>query len=327
MAYKAPGKHYRKGITLMELHDLFPDDESARKWFESVVWPTGRCCPRCGGTRTMEAKHESMPYWCPDCRHHFSVKCGTLMERSKISLRKWVYAIYLHLTSLKGVSSVKLHRDIGVRQATAWHMLQRIRKAFDDDDDDQNFGGPVEADETYIGGLRKNMSNLKRKKLAGTGRGAVGKEAVVGVKDRATNQVKVRHVPRTDAENLGNFVAQHAKFGAKLYTDESKVYNVLDPWYRHESVNHSANEFVRGLAHTNGVESFWSMLKRGYIGIYHKMSPKHLHRYILEFAGRHNVREHDTLAQMASVASGMVGKRLTYRELISDNGLPSGARS
>ena len=324
------GKSYREGVTVMQLSDMFPTEDSAREWFESQIWPNGRHCPTCKSTETIECRgNPPLPYWCPACKRHFSVRVGTLMHRSKISFKKWVWAIFLHLTSLKGVSSVKLGRDIGVKQQTAWFMLHRIRKAFDVDDGEdrgQLFRGPVEADETYIGGKRKNMSNTKRAELAGTGRGAVGKEAIVGVKDRETKQVAVRHVQHTDGVHVAGFVAENAKFGSKVYTDESTVYNILAPWYDHESVNHSAKEYVRGVAHTNGVESFWSMMKRGIFGTYHKISAKHLHRYASEFAGRHNLREKGTLAQMGELAAGMAGKRLTYEALIADNGLPSGAR-
>ena len=324
----APGKAHREGVSVMEMADRFPTEDAAREWFEAKVWPGGRHCPRCGSTETVECKgRPPMPYWCPSCKKHFSVRIGTVMERSHLPIRKWVWAIYLHLTSLKGVSSMKLHRDLRVTQKTAWFMLQRIRKAFDRDDDDQGgaaFFGPAEADETYVGGKRKNKSNAERK--AATGRGTVDMEAVVGVKDRESNRIVARHIRRTDAAHVAGFVAENVRVGAKVYTDEAAAYHALQPWYDHESVNHGINEFVRGMAHTNGVESFWSMLKRGIAGTYHKLSPKHLHRYIDEFSGRHNVRERGTLAQMADVAAGMVGKRLTYRALIADNGLASGAR-
>ena len=320
------GKHYREGVTLLELGEKFPTEESARIWFEELIWPNGRHCPRCGAAETVECTGAPpMPYWCPACKRHFSVRIGTVMERSPLPFRKWVYAIYLHLTSLKGVSSVKLGRDIGVRQATAWHMLQRIRKAFDRDATEPPMAGPAEADEAYFGGRRKNMSLAKRKAL--TGRGAAGKEAVVGVKDRATGRVVARHVARTDAEHIAGFVAENVKLGAILYSDEARVYQSLAAWYKHEAVNHGMGEYVRQQAHTNGMESFWSMMKRAHKGVYHKFSPKHLHRYIAEFAGRHNMRERDTLEQMAAVARGMAGKRLPYAALIADNGLDSGARA
>ena len=171
------GKLYREGVTVMQLSDMFPTEDSAREWFESKIWPNGRHCPTCKSTETIECRgNPPLPYWCPACKKHFSVRVGTLMHRSKISFRKWVWAIFLHLTSLKGVSSVKLGRDIGVRQATAWFMLQRIRKAFDVDDGDdrgQTFRGPVEADETYIGGEAQKHVELQacRAGRYGPGRG------------------------------------------------------------------------------------------------------------------------------------------------------------
>ena len=134
MAHNAPGKAHRDGITVVQLADMFPSEEASRAWFESQVWPGGRHCPRCGSIKTKEASHKKMPYWCTDCRSYFSVKIGTVMEGSLLPLRKWAFAIYLHLTSLKGVSSMKLHRDIGVTQKTAWFMLQRIREAWESDD-------------------------------------------------------------------------------------------------------------------------------------------------------------------------------------------------
>ena len=155
MAQKAPGKSHREGITLMQLTDMFPDNVTASAWFESLVWPDGRHCPRCGGTETREAsKTSGLPYYCPACQRAFSVRIGTALERSKVSMRQWVFAIYLDMTSLKGVSSMKLHRDIGVSQKTAWFMLHRIREAWASERE-ALFSGPVEADETYIGGKRK----------------------------------------------------------------------------------------------------------------------------------------------------------------------------
>ncbi len=139
MTKKAPGKSNREGVTVMQLADMFPTDDAALAWFESKIWPDGRKCPHCKSKRTCKASHGNMPYWCSDCRSYFSIKTGSVMQGSPLPLRKWVYAIYMHLTSLKGVSSMKLHRDIGVTQKTAWFMLQRIRKAFERDDDEPPF--------------------------------------------------------------------------------------------------------------------------------------------------------------------------------------------
>ena len=326
---KAPGKAHREALSVVEIMRMFPDNETAEAWFAKHRWPDGVYCPACGSDNVqVGAASKTQPYRCRErkCRRRFSVKTGTVMQSSNLDYQIWAIASYLCLTDLKGVSSMKLHRDLNITQKSAWHLAHRLRKAFEPGKT-VLCAGPVEADETYIGGKRKNMSNAKRKELAGQGRGAVGKAAVVGVKDRETKRVVARHVEGTDAEHLAGHVAKHVGMGSKVYTDEGAAYNALDPFYDHESVNHSAGEYVRGEAHTNGIESFWSMMKRGYQGTYHKMSPKHLDRYVSEFSGRHNVREHNTIDQMTGVVTGMAGKRLRYSDLIADNGLPSGARS
>ena len=330
-SHKAPGKSHRKGLTFLQVAEMFGTEESAITWLEQERWPTGPHCPKCGSLNVQAGiKHKTMTHRCRDCmtgksKTMFSLKTGTAMEGSKLPYRVWAIAIYLFMTNIKGVSSMRLHRELGIGQKAAWFMLHRLRKSFEAETGP--FAGPVEADETYIGGKRKNMSNRKRKELRGTGHGAVGKAAVVGVKDRTTGQVTARHIESTDALDVAGFVGEKTKLGAKVYTDEASVYNILGPWYDHETVKHSVSEYVRGQAHTNGIESFWSMLKRGYNGTYHKMSEKHLERYVSEFAGRHNVREQDTIEQMASVVTGMVGKRVRYRDLIADNGRESGARA
>ena len=311
---KAPGKAHREGISMLELAEMFPSESSATRWFESNVWQKGRYCPYCGSVNTTEKKnHKPMPYRCRDCREHFSIRTGTVLERSHISLRKWAFAIYLETTSLKGVSSMKMHRDIGVTQKTSWFMLHRIRESWAQETTEP-FDGPVESDESFFGGRRKNMPKSKRKGLEG--RGTVDKVAVVGIRDRPTNQIRAQVVANTDSETLQGFIRDNVKAGATVYTDEATAYSDM-PCFNHESVKHSVAEYVRGMVHTQGIESFWSMLKRAHKGTFHKISPKHLQRYINEFAGRHGIRDQDTIEQMQSVVAGMVGRRLMYRRLVA----------
>ena len=250
-----------------------------------------------------------MLYRCRDCRAYFSVKTGTAIEKSKVSLRKWVLAIYLELTSLMGVSSMKLHRDLGVTQKTAWFMLNRIREGLlgRDDSDDDPFTGAVEADETYVGG---------RKDPKLPGRGAVGKAIVAGVKERESKRVRAWVVKDTRKPTLHDFVRSTTDTGAAtVYTDELRSY--VGVAERHETVCHSAREYVDGMAHTNGIESFWATLKRAYHGTFHWFSHKHLDRYVIQFTAKHNMRDMNTVDQMTVVVGGMIGRRLTYASLIA----------
>ena len=320
---KAPGRSDREKISVVELFEMFPTEEAAREWFESKIWPDGRRCPRCDHDKTVEcAPGHPMPYRWYRCNRHFSVRIGTILERSKVPFRKWAVAIYMHLTNLKGVSSMKLHNDIKVTQKTAWFMLQRIRKAFDSDDD-WPFGGPVEVDEAYFGGKRGNKPKHQRPTAKRTG--ILGKTIVAGVRDRATNRIDAAVIPDTSRKTLHAFVEARTAPTAKVYTDEHPSYRNMRRW--HEAVRHGVGEYVRGEAHTQGIESFWSVLKRAHKGVYHKISPKHLNRYVTDFAAKHGIRAMDTVDQMGYTAAAMVGKRLTYKALIADNGLASGARS
>ena len=318
---KAPGKSHREGLSLIELMNMFPTEDAAITWFEDVLWSGERCCGHCGSVNTGTASHARMPYWCTDCRSYFSVRTGTVMQSSKIPLRKWAIAIYLCLTGLKSVSSMKLHRDLKVTQKTAWFMLHRIREAWSAPLPG-GFAGPVEADETFVGGRAKNMHATKRKQL--TGRGGVDKSVVAGVKDRATGRVRASVVARVDGPTLTGFVEGHAATDAIVYTDEHMAYATPANWH---AVKHGVGEWVRDQIHINGMESFWSMLKRAHMGTFHKLSPKHLDRYVQEFAGKHNMRNSGTLTQMRGTVARLVGRNLLYRELVADNGLSSGARS
>ena len=314
MGHKAPGKAFREGLTLLQIADMFRDEEAAKAWISAQRWPDGPFCPYCGSDSVQSnIKHKSMTHRCHDCpdKRMFSLRTGTVMEGSNLKYRVWAVGIYLFTTNLKGVSSMKLHRDLGIGQKAAWFMLHRLRLAFQSEAGP--FAGPVEVDETYIGGKARNMHAHKREQAI-KGRGTVGKTAVVGAKDRETNRVSAAVIDNTNQLTLQGFISANVEDGAKVYTDDHGGYDGLP---NHETVRHSVKEYVNGQAHTNGIESFWALLKRGYYGTYHRMSPKHLHRYVDEFSGRHNIRTADTIDQMVAMVRGMDGKRLRYEDLTS----------
>ncbi|MCY3858768.1 MAG: IS1595 family transposase [Gammaproteobacteria bacterium] len=316
MTRKAPGKYRRTGISLMQLAEMFPDEEAATKWFEFIYWESGRRCGHCQSKNTKEVPNaKPMPYWCTDCRSYFSVRTGTVLQCTRVPLRKWAFAIYLYVTNLKGISSMKLHREIHVTQRTAWYMLHRIRTSWEQTGLCDTLG-PMEADETYVGGLEGNKHASKK---LHAGRGAVGKTPVAGVKSRQTNRVVAKVVEDTTSESLlDDFLFDHIRKGSTIYTDEAKAYKRLDTYdLIHEAVSHSDGEYVREEdIHTNGIESFWSVLKRAHQGTFHRMSKKHLQRYVTEFVTKHNMREFDTDEQMASIVAGLAGHRLMYESLV-----------
>ncbi len=316
---KAPGKSYREGMSLIQLFKKFPDDATAERWFEEQLWSeAGKPdhCPMCGCADRIRPvpSRKPLPYWCGDCRRNFSVKTGTVMHRSHIGLQKWAIATYLWAVSLKGVSSMRLHRDLEITQKSAYFMAQRLREAWSGAEDGME--GPCEIDESYFGGRRKNMSNAKRRELKDTGPGPVGKTAVVGIKDRESGKVTAKVVANTDKPTLQGFIRDSVEAGSQLYTDEAAAYKGMAD-YDHDFVNHSVSQYVSDMAHTNGIESFWALLKRSFHGTFHHISAKHLHRYVNEFATRHNLRPQDTEAIMAETVARMTGKRLTYAELVA----------
>ena len=276
-----PGKSYRKGISLIDAVQQFGDEEKAHAWFVARRWPDGVQCPHCEGfTITPRKSRRATPqYHCNGCAANFTVKTGTIMHDSKLPLSKWALAFYLFATNLKGVSSMKLHRDLDITQKTAWYLAHRIREAWSEEED--KFAGAVEVDETFVGGKEGNKHADKKLRA---GRGTVGKAPVAGVRDRATGRVNTEVVESTSKAVLQGFVTRHTTSDAIIYTDEHAAYQGLPR--PHEAVKHSAGEYVREMAHTNGLESHWALFKRGIDGVYHHVSVKHLGRYSTEFEGR-----------------------------------------
>ena len=300
---------------------IFNDLEKAREALEAARWPNGPVCPHCGGVerqaRVEGKSHRPGLMYCNECKTTYTVTVGTVFERSKIPLTKWWLATHLMTSSKKGISAHQIHRMLGVTYKTAWFMCHRIREAMAPHPSTKEpMGGRgkrVEMDETFIGGKERNKHANKRVKNP---RGMEGKERVFALVERG-GKVRSHHVPEVTARNLRTIVINQVKRGTHVMTDDGLAVRSVGRLYeKHEAVNHSIGEYVRGDAHTNTIEGYFSILKRGIVGTYHHVSQQHLKRYLAEFDFRYNERQAlgvDDAARVMTAMKGIEGKRLTYR--------------
>ena len=304
-------KYNKEKTSLMEFFQMFPDNETARKQFEHWRWGDTKRCPHCDSVRISEPNNQKMPFRCKDCRKRFSVKTNTVMAHSNFDYQTWMLTTYIATVGIKGTASTKLARDIKSTQKSAWYLGRRIRKAWERNACAEMIEGEIEVDKARFGGKEKNKHWDKKLKQ---GRGAVGKAAVVVAKNRDKSKIKVKVVKSTEKTELQGFIEDSVKPNSTVYTNGHKSYQGLN--YNHHTVKNSTGEYVREIAHINGVESFWALLKRGYYGRHYWMSHKHLHRYVGEFSARHSVRKKNTIDAIQVIALGMIGKAFTYEELI-----------
>ena len=307
--------HPNTAISVYDFFKKIPDEETARAYLENQRWNNSIKCPRCDSGKISKWSRNQGWHRCNNCGKSFNVKTNTIFERSKIPLRKWLFASYLIVTARKGVSSMQISKELGITQKSAWFMCHRIRTAMSNGKYRYLLKGVVECDETYIGGKEKNKHNMDKLKH---GRGVVGKIPVFGAMERGGKVVSVV-VNDTSSETLQGLVGNIVEKNSMVNTDESRSYIGLSRrGYSHQKVNHSARVFVDKMAYTNGIESVWALIKRGYYGTFHKFSKKHLQKYVDEFDFRWNQAncKYPTMERIESLAVGCWGRRLSYVELI-----------
>ncbi len=299
-------------VSLFQLQEMFPTEEAAEAWFEKFLWPSGVFCRSCASEDVRVRKDSSPKYYrCNTCNKKFTIRPHTLLHSSKLPLRKWIWAIYF-LCQPKGISSIQLGKALGITQKSAWYLAHRIREACNEDKG--KFDGTCEADETYVGGLKKNM-HYARKLKVGEGSGTHGKFPVLGIRERESKQVKALVPYGVTQEAIESQLRYWIHFSSRLYTDDNNVYNNMIAYFDHETVVHSKWEWTKGEIHTNGIESFWSLIKRAYKGTYHYMSLKHLNRYVQEFVLRNNYRDAGTYGLMQVIAHNLQWRQMRYKEL------------